>query len=899
MELIVGQGFDHRAPHPTPPRLGSEAVGQEGLLQRLEFRAGLTPPRQSHAERVVGYLQALRAADGPARFYHASLAADPVATASHLLAWRDYALDHGWSPQSGPDTPGRLADLAAVEDRLPTLAPGLAARVERLLPRLSLVAAAIHRLTLVDEPADWAPPLRRLFAALPAAGIPVAITPTTAAPGAPADTDLGRLQRALLDPARPGDPLTLRGDGSLGLYHCQEALGATLALSDLLARQPDHLLISGTDAFILGTAARARGWPHAGLGDSSAWRPPLQLLPLLLQLAWSPPPAEILLQYLTLPAGPLGRLRRRLARLFVDRPGYDPDTWQECIDDQVADDLAADPTRKEADRRDRIAAWLPLGRAGSGERMPLTLAIQLADQVRQYWHARLSLAEGEARELAAAGQAAEALAAALRAWGEAEIGRESLHRLLELSALAGATAMHPVRQVASLNLVDDPAAARLAPAGPAHLVWWDPALGPAPATPPFTAAERALLPAAPDAAARQAQTQARLRRALYPLLQARHGALLVVRGTAGDLLRMHLDRLLPAGYWRSFEADLLAGTLAGLPTAPVADLSLPPARRWWQADRALPAPRERESYTSLSALALTPHDYVLRYLARLSQGAIQDLPVDARLLGNLAHRLIQDWFAARPWQGSAPEEAAVATWLEERLPAAIEANALPLAAPGRRADRLAFATRLTTALTRLLEHLASAGVEEVRSESTLAAVQDGLTLEGTLDLLGRRADGHWVIVDLKWGGEAQRIAELREGRYLQLAVYDRLADDLSPGGVADLAYFILQSATLLATSQRCFPHARVVAPDDPALTPALVWQRLRGTLAWRQAQLAAGQVEVTTNGAEPTEASIPPAGALPASEMSPPAQAPRWSRGGKPRFKPIDPWRVLTGNLQP
>ena len=114
MELIVGQGFDHRAPHPTPPRLGSEAVGQEGLLQRLEFRAGLTPPPQSHAERVVGYLQALRAGDGPARFYHASLAADPAATASHLLAWRDYALDHGWSPQSGPDTPGRLVDLAVV-----------------------------------------------------------------------------------------------------------------------------------------------------------------------------------------------------------------------------------------------------------------------------------------------------------------------------------------------------------------------------------------------------------------------------------------------------------------------------------------------------------------------------------------------------------------------------------------------------------------------------------------------------------------------------------------------------------------------------------------------------------------------------------------------------------------
>ena len=907
MEILAGHGFDGRPPNRTPARFGIAVVGPEGLLQRLEFWAGLVSPAQSRAERVVRYHNALKAADGPARFYHRSFAADPLETARLLLDWRDFAVDHGWCARPGLEAPveaqGRLGDLAAVETFADGLAPCTAERVAAMVGRAGLIAAAVDRIVLADEPADWAPPFRRLFAALTAAGVRIETDPTPLLPGAPAESDLGRLQRALLEPAGNAAPPPLTGDGSLRLYRCLEPHGCAAVLAEVLAGLEDHLLVAGEHTFLFGYAARARGLPNPGLGGRSEWRPQQQLLPLLLQVAWSPPGAEAVLQYLTLPVGPLRGLRRRIGAHFGDRPGYDPAAWQQRIDDYIQTRITAAPAVDEQTLRERIAAWLPIGTAGSRERMPVDLALDLAERVRDYWRSRLGLSAGQdgpdMQELAAALQAADAMACALRGWGEDAITREQLNRLIELAALAGGCALGQSRQVSPLNCVESPETARLAAAAPAHLAWWGPALGRGENVPPFDPDEWAALPDAPDDAAQQANTRARLRRALVPLMTATDSALLVVEEHSGDLLRMHLDRLLPAGIWRPFEADLLGGTFAGTPLRPLADLPLPPAQRWWTLDRAIPCPRARESYSGLAALALSPHEYALRYAARLGAGSIIDLPVNARLKGNLAHRLIQDWFGTHPWTGRAADPTLITAWLDARLDDVIAANALPLAAPGRQAERLAFQKSMNAALVRLLGHLEDAGVVEVRIESLIEASLPGMELEGTLDLLARLGDGRWLIVDLKWGGESARADELREGRFLQLAVYARLAETIDAAGVAGVAYFILRNANLLATSDRLFPRARVLAPDEPNLTHATVWHRLMRTIDWRRGQLSGGRIEVTGGGADPTDESEPPTGALPLIGIEATARKGRSAGGKKPRFKLLDPWRVITGAIQP
>ncbi len=318
------------------------------------------------------------------------------------------------------------------------LSPCAAERVAALLPRLGWVAAAVEEIALLDPRSDWPVPHQRLFDALEGAGIPLLDCASPLVPGASDGTDLGSLQRCLTAEPAPTGPLSLAGDGTLMLLHCLDSQAGANALCLRLASQPNHLLIAGGDAFLLGAAACHRGFADPGLGEPSYWRPPLQLLPLVIQIAWSPPGAEALLQYLTLPAGPYRSLRRAIAKQFTDLPGHDLDVWQAEVDAFVQRRLEKDPAADEAGLRQGIHPWLPVGEAGSREAMTRDLAMRLVDQVAQYWRSRYGslphgeLASAESRQYLAAFQAADALGIALRAWDGAEISREQLDRLLDM-----------------------------------------------------------------------------------------------------------------------------------------------------------------------------------------------------------------------------------------------------------------------------------------------------------------------------------------------------------------------------------------------------------------------------------------------------------------------------------
>lgn len=902
MKLRAGLSLDSRRPNSMQPRIIEDVVGPEGLLKTLEFWAGLVALVQAHPQRVIQYRNALKAADSPTCFYHRSLAIDPVATAETLLRWRDFALNHGWAGKAGAQSPGRLADLADVETKVKDLAPCVGERVAALVPKLGPVKAAIDEILLMDARCDWPGAFQELFKGLDSAKVLVSESASDSVPAAPKDSDLGLLQRALAG-SEQGKPLTLHGDGTLHLYRCRDTHASANALCHAIHKHPNHLLIAGGDAFLLGLAARDRGFADPGLGERSRWRPAHQLLPLALQIAWSPPSAEALLQYLTLPVGRFRSLRRAIAKRFIDLPGYDRDVWQEEINAFVTRRLQHDPQLNKVKLRKQIDAWLRVAVAGSRDKMKRDLAIELVDQVRDYWRSRfgaLNPAAGqeiEASQFLAAYQVADAISAALRAWDDDnEITREQLDRLLDLGVDSGTARLDQPRQVSQLNCIERPEVARLSLNAPESLFWWRPSMAPEVPLPPFDETEQAALPWLPDQSDRERQRQAALRRALAPLLTTIRHATLIITDDSVDLLTLYLDQRLPKHVWRSLDSDLIEGSQSVMPLSPVTDLPLPTPQRWWHIGHAVDCPRQRESYTGLSSLALSPHDYVLHYVAGFSAGSIAGVPVDQRLKGNLAHRLIEAWFNNHPWNGTAPGQAIIDSWLDVKLDPMIEAKALPLAAPGKRAERLAFRETFAHALYRLLEHLAGAGAQAVQVENPLQCKLTNFELEGSVDLLVK-IKGRFAIIDVKWGGEKARIAELKEGRYLQLATYAHLVNSQPSSRVVEVAYFILRSADLLAPSSRIFQKARVIKSEDPNVSPSTVWQCLIKTTQWRCDQLAKGEIEVTSSAAAPAQHSNPPAGCL-----LPPETAKNGDSNGyntrRAAFKPIDLWRVLTGQIK-
>ena len=900
MKIITGFGYGGRHPLNVPPMLNTLLCGEEGLLRELEFRAGLVEPTQSYVARIVSYMNALKSADTAARFYHTSFATDPLACAETLLQWRDFSIGHGWNPAPGASSPGRLGDLADVETHAKDLAPCAAERIARLIGAATTIAAVVEEIELHDERALWDTPYQLLFSALKQAGVSITETPRMTAPSAAAHTDLGKLQRQLVGQQSSGSPMTLSGDATLRLYQCAEAHTGADYVSALLTTTPDHLLIANAEHFLLNNALVANGFADPGMGERSYWRVPSQLLSLALQCAWSPPSAESLLQYLTLPAGPHKRLRRRLARRFGDLPGRDTAAWKQAIDDYVAEQIDQDPKIDEGKLRTSIAQWLPVGIAGNAQAMDLGIAIELTDQVKAYWQGRNATdpASTYAKHYLAAFDAADALGEALRTWGYPQINRDGLKRLLDIATGSSSSKHSHIRLVSDLNATESAETARLLPSSPADLVWWGVAIQRQDEFPPFDAAELSAMPDYPDQATLTARRSNALRRAIQPILLAKESATLIAVDESPDLLRLQLEKHLGAACWSSLEQDLIEGRLSEVPATVVLDRPLPTAARWWSLDKAINCPRAIESYSGLSTLALKPHEYCLRYPAQLSQGAAVDLPVDARLKGNLAHRIIESWFTANPWNGTAAPRAQIETWLTAHIDGLIEEFALPMAAPGKRAERIDFQTVLSHAIHRLLEHLANANVASMKIEHKISRPLGGATeIEGAIDLLGQLDDGRWVIIDMKWGSEKRYLAELRNGLHLQLATYAHLAATLTPSQVAEVAYLILISGNLLCTSNAVFPTARVAEPADPSQTTAQVWAAFMKTTDWRCDQLSKGRVEVSYAGALPDADSQPPFDTLPIIDMEEEARKQERNTWGR-SFKRVNIWRVLTGQIE-
>lgn len=899
MKIETGFGYDGRLPLNMPPMLNTLLCGEEGLLRELEFRAGLVEPAQSYAARTVSYMNALKSADASARFYHESFETDPLACAETLLQWRDFAIGHGWSAKPGASSPGRLNDLAEVETHAKDLAPCTAERIGRVIGAANTIAAVVEEIELHDDRALWDTPYQLLFNKLEQAGVTVTDAPRVAAPSAAAHTDLGKLQRQLVSQQSPGSPMTASGDGTLRLYQCSEAHTGAHYVSALLSTTPDHLLIANAEHFLLNNALVENGFADPGMGERSHWRVPSQLLSLVLQCAWSPPSAEALLQYLTLPAGPHKRLRKRLARAFGDLPGRDTVAWKQAIDEYVADQIDQDPKIDEAKLRGSIDKWLPVGIAGDAQDMDLGIAIELADQVKVYWQGRYATdpASIYAKHYLAAFDAADALGEALRAWGHPQINRDGLKRLLDIANGSSSSTHNHIRSVSALNATESAEAARLSPCSPADLVWWGIAIHQQEERPPFDEVELSAMPTYPDEATLTARRSGFLNRAIQPILLAKESATLITLDESPDLLRLQLKKLLGDACWSSLAQDLIEGHLSEVPSSAVSDRPLPTSARWWSLDKAINCPRDTESYSGLSTLALKPHEYCLRYPARLTQGAAVDLPVDARLKGNLAHRIIESWFMANPWNGTAAPRALIETWLNNHFDRFIEEFALPMAAPGKRAERLEFQTVLVHGLYRLLEHLAAANVANIKIEHRISRSLGTTEIEGAIDLLGQLDDGRWVIIDMKWASEKRYLAELKNSLHLQLATYAHLAATLTPGQVAEVAYFILSSGNLLCTGNAVFPTARIAEPADPSQTTAQVWVVFMKTTDWRCDQLSNGRVEVTYAGALPDDDSQPPSDTLPILDMEKEARKQERNTWGR-TFKRVNIWRVLTGQVE-
>jgi hypothetical protein len=850
LKVIFGLHLDgQRAVAPTH-RLGEVAVGPLGFLDLLETRLGLLAEYPSHAERIVQQRECLMRADSPARFYHASFATDALGTASTLLAWRDLWNLHGWNGRIPAGASQRLRDLADVEVLARnTVAFSVGERLARVRIELDKRQPAIGEVRLVDPievfPRRWQAVLARL---------PVVASRLEGT----GEGFLGDLQKTLQQ-ALAGEAfarIDWQEDGSVTVVQAETRFLAASWLASRIDESTPTLLVVGAEGACLDDHLVALGRPRQGMGEASAFRPALQVLPLALEILWKPLNFHGLVQFLTHPVCPLpGHARRRLAAKMAEAPGIGGRTWEKAL---------ADIDRYYGDEapgvREKIRQWVEPPRFSPSDGAPCAIVLARVRQLVAFFQARLGEADRAKRLSFIAGHAqcracAESLAA-LQAQGVAFIPPRQLQRLVAQATADGTANPLLAAEVGARLTIMHPGAAVQSSE---QVIWWQLVMPVLPASYPWSAAELRSLAEAevllPGSEARLAQAG---REWLRPLLAARKHLTLVLPAPGEELhpVWQMIQAVVDSPVVGVLERLLTDGSEA---TRRVICTPLPVAKRWWHLPEEVKVRlRPEESFSSLELLLFNPYQWLLKYPAALRPSRLVSLGGDFRMFGNLAHGLVERYYQ-RP-DALTLAETPFNAWFDPAFDQLIEEEGAFLLIAGRGADLQDFRHRLRHAMRILRQQMTRAGAVRVAPECAVAGQFPGGRLSGLADLVMHKDNEEYALIDMKWSGEKKFPEKLSRNRHLQLAIYAELLRQ-KKGAWPSVAYYVLDQARLFSPDDRAFPDAEVV-PSALGENTAQLWQRFIESWKWRQVQIDAGLFEVGLERIGETEDSVPPAGAM-------------------------------------
>jgi hypothetical protein len=834
--------------------LGMSVQGPQALVSTLELQLGLAPATASMPERVVQMRECL-AQEAKGRFYEKSFEADQIGTAETLLGWRDLWHEHGWTGGFGSGASSRLQDMAAVEALAATrVSPSIGQRLSQIALRLAVRKPQIEAIELLEPVTELPMRWQQVLSKLKVVQLPAL------AGQAPAGTVLYDLQAALRELSQGKAPQTIsrRDDGTVRLVRSDSKLAAAAWLANeiVLNGCARSVVVAEQEGAALDAALVAAGGAQLGFSEPSAFRPALQLLPLILRLLWEPLDLYALTQFATLPIGPISRFaRREIAQKLSEAPGVSGQKWTDllkAVEAHHGDELAPAVLKE-------IAFWVEHQRFDPEQGAPLSDVYDRVDRLSSFFSARLMDDDPARRASWLAGlEQSEAMLktlTSLDSQGVKLIKEELLERLVVQVASAGASDPTMTARVGAGAAVTDPQA--LIEEFDA-VYWYQMEAVPLPRRHPWTSPELQALRQSgadlPDVATllkRQAASWTR------PVFAAKKTLTLMLPPEAQE---SHPFWTTLKPLFEEWDIAQLLDVLKSQPapgTSIVPHKQLPRQRRWWSLQPGSITWTGDNSYSSLEKLIFDPHQWVLQYPAKLRSSALMDLPGDFRLLGNLAHCVVERLYKnadALSWN-----EAAVLAWFDATLPAVVAEEGAVLLMKGKVAEFESFRLRLRPAIARLHEHLQASNAVRISTEVDLEVTLSRGRIKSRADLMMERSDGHHAVVDLKWAGDKKYRAKLQDGTHVQLAVYAKLAH-ARDGRWPSVAYFILVSGQLFTSSGDVFLNADPVRGGN--VSTRELWGQVELAWEWRHKQIEAGQIEVVAEHLEDDPNIAPPDGAV-------------------------------------
>jgi ATP-dependent helicase/nuclease subunit B len=793
-------------------------IGQSGFLSFLETRLGLRRRFDPDNVRAAALVPEVLGQTG---FWSQSAQVDPFGTAKKLLQWRDKLWLHGWR---GQGVSPKLNSLHQVTSKV---SPGVPDRLIHVAEAINKLATDIDTITLFESedalPHAWKQILRNLSRA----GVNVVKKQTP-----PVNTSG--------DLAAAGKPaFTPNGDGSIQFIQPIGPMTAAHEIAAWLADKPDlyQTVIIGHD-LVLDEALQRFGLPITGAIGSATDNLLLQILPLILSLAWWPPDPERAIELLSLPISPIPRgLARKLVSALQETPAVDSDDWRHTVAVYLESMDGKDARLRLSDRlagifEARISNKYPIKEIRSRVALINQWArgrVQKQNESEEPWSALFSQLDNFQRLVDLS---------SLQEFSAAQVRRLIQDATTDVSLPA------PNEAQAGLTVVGRPGCIR----GPAQrIVWWsfsNDSVESVMGLPLSTSERQALTKEGIEIPYSGEEGIVQASRWHQPLISCREELLLVCprKGSDGQDLYPHpLWAEIEGNMAKSADPDKIIGTsplaCAGIKKRKRTQLPLPQAITQVKVAKGVIGRRSEESATSLETLIACPFQYVVKYFGRIYNRGISALSQVKNLEGAIVHQILEQLLANPPRN---PEQAQIEAekLLAEQGPRLAAQIFLPGHEALKEQIRLAVAQVAYDVIS--IINNGKFKIKCVETEHSAAFPKLNCVLKGTPDLV---LENPTVIIDFKRSGAKYRREQLTNGSYVQLAVYGQLVKSVRDDSILPLAYYILKDRRLLSTNVEAFPNVEVV--DGPSADE--VWAATEKTLLNHWKELKSGLVSAPGN----------------------------------------------------
>lgn len=764
-------------------------VGDEGLLDELELRLGLTGRNADFRARALDYCDALRCSldnsNGTRPFYADSFDNDPVSTANELLGWRDNLVMAGWS--DGYDTPegismgtGLILSALADAEKYFESGRGPGERWQAVLSE-----ASSHPLEGVEIVLDILPEL---------------INPV--------------IRRVL-------DEIETHSQGTVSVSADAEkaAPGNMLATVDGISIHPfdnqndacqwglsqDSSAVICSDAVSLNGTLLALGKQPAG-GSSSSGLPQIpQLMKLGIALFRNPVDVGLLKEYLSIPFSPLAdlesdgslsSLNRTLVKHLLRAGGFGKNeitgkTWDDIVPEQAL-------------------PWLGMWSGTDNGSVELKKVRKYCKALSEWADKKNSLGDAVLRSQL---DELSALCRLMIRWVDGQDAASApLDNILKVAVSLSGPASHPVSQAkaGSQEVVSDIRAV----AAPARKAVWLDCY--AEASSPYRYAF--INPSDID-----------LLKGLMiesPVTNGRASLFALILGVS-RCSELHV--LVPKyadGEKKDTNIFIYLFNAAGghvpdgkngtdLPeelTVPVAGVQAESQQAEYRVTR-IENKREKESYSSLSLLLHEPFDYVMDYLLRLKWTEPGNLETTK---GTVAHAFIRK--IAESVKGDNPGRAVSAQEFrgvfesdegKALLDEAVIENGAVLLEPDNEIELSVFRHILMTrSVPSLLDILQANDMKIMFCEKPLLVnlpgkpgTGDAFTLDARIDMIAADGSGRMCIFDFKWTNSPdRREEEIKNDSDLQLELYQKAVEkEMGAGDVRLRGYYLLKQGRFITS----------------------------------------------------------------------------------------------------